>query len=210
MPTGLERRFSVETELRMDETEHEVKFTGYAAVFNSFSVDFGGWKELIRAGAFSKSLSKNPDVRFLINHGDLPLARTSSGTMTLMEDKRGLLVEARLDNSDPDVRRLMPKMKRGDIDQMSFAFRTIEDNWRREPGLDIRELHEVDINDGDVSIVTYPAYQATEASLRGLDLSVASQEYEAWKTKLEQDQQSALQQSAYAMRQRHLMLTRPK
>lgn len=209
---GLERRVSNKPELRMDESGSDVTFTGYAAVFNSFSVDFGGWKELIRAGACSKSLSKNPDVRFLINHGDMPLARTSSGTMTLTEDKRGLLVKATFDKDDPDVRRLVPKMKRGDIDQMSFAFRTIEDNWRREPGLDIRELHEVDINDGDVSIVTYPAYQATEASLRGLDVSVASQEYESWKQKLQQMEREGQEKLAqqFRARERMLQLMRPR
>ncbi len=205
--TKIERRFSVEPELRTEETDTSIKFRGYAAVFNSFSADFGGWKEVIRSGAFQKSLSKNPDVRFLINHGDLPLARTPK-TMNIAEDKRGLFVEAELDKSDPDVQRLIPKMKRGDVDQMSFAFRTIEDMWRREPGMDIRELHEVDINDGDVSIVTYPAYPATEASLRGLDVSVASQEYEVWKNEMERQQNELLAETQRQHRERHLRLMR--
>lgn len=205
---GIERRFNNnKSEFRLDESGDSIVFRGYAAVFNSFSQDFGGWKEIIRAGAFAKTLSKNPDVRFLINHGDLPLARTPK-TMRLSEDKRGLYVEAELDKSDPDVQRLMPKMKRGDVDQMSFGFRTISDNWRREPGLDIRELQEVDINDGDVSIVTYPAYPATEASLRGLDTSVASQEYDEWKKRLEQEQNQALAEVQRQARERALRLMR--
>lgn len=206
MTKAIERRVSDKPELRMEEGDDFVRFVGHAAVFNSFSLDFGGWKEIIRAGAFTKSLSTNPDVRFLINHNDLPLARTPK-TMTLGEDARGLLVDAKFDKEDPDVRRLVPKMRRGDIDQMSFAFRTIEDKWRREPGMDIRELHEVDINDGDVSIVTYPAYPATEASLRGLDVSVASQEYEAWKNQLEQQSQAVLD-AEHKARERHLRLMR--
>ncbi len=201
----IERRCNLESELRMTEVDGTVTFTGYAAIFNSFSSDMGGWKEIIRPGAFTKSLSKNPDVRFLINHEDLPLARTPK-TLTLHEDSRGLRVETVLDKTDPDVQRLIPKMRRGDMNQMSFAFRTIVDTWRKEPSLDIRELQEVDINEGDVSVVTYPAYPATEASLRGLDVTVASQEYELWKN--EQQQAIEMLKSQQQARERHLHLLR--
>jgi hypothetical protein len=46
------------------------------------------------------------------------LARTKSGTLRLAEDERGLRIDATLDPTDPDVQRLIPKMKRGDMSQM--------------------------------------------------------------------------------------------
>jgi HK97 family phage prohead protease len=85
-------------------------------------------------GAFAATLAKKPDVRLLINHDGLPLARTTSGTLKLREDKRGLHFEAELDATDPDVQRILPKVQRGDLSQMSFAFRTIKDAWRTEDG----------------------------------------------------------------------------
>ena len=199
-PTGREFRISTETWptedviLRADAPDG-MTFSGYAAVFNSFSVDIGGFREIIRPGAFASSLRKTPDVRFLINHDGLPLARTPK-TLVIYEDQRGLKVEANLDPNDPDVMRLKPKMDRGDVDQMSFAFRTISDSWRTERGEQIRELHEVDIDGGDVSIVTYPAYPATEAALRSL---------EAWKQEAQRASQAHLE-AAHQHRDRMLRL----
>src|SRR5580704_19345656 len=64
--------------------------TGYAAMFNSLSSDLGGFVEVIRAGAFSKCLASNPDVRCLFNHSDVVLGRTTAGTLRLTEDEVGL------------------------------------------------------------------------------------------------------------------------
>jgi HK97 family phage prohead protease len=131
----------------------KVSIGGYAAVFNSLSQDLGGFREVIRRGAFQSTIAGGADVRFLINHDGLPLARTKSGTLRLAEDDRGLI----------------PKMKRGDLSQMSFGFRTLKDAWRQEGADQIRELHAVDLF--DVSAVTYPAYQSTEVALRSLAAS---------------------------------------
>jgi HK97 family phage prohead protease len=169
-----EIRFFGAMELRVDGEGDTRKVSGHAAVFNSFSQDMG-FREIIRPGAFAGTLGRNPDVRLLLNHEGLPLARTTSGTLRLREDKRGLRFEADLDVNDPDVQRILPKVKRGDLSQMSFAFRTIKDAWRTEQGEDIRELHELDLNDGDVSLVTYPAYKAADVALRSRD---------AWKNRV--------------------------
>jgi len=147
----------------------KVSIGGYAAVFNSLSQDLGGFREVIRRGAFQSTIAGGADVRFLINQDGLPLARTKSGTLRLAEDDRGLRIDATLDPTDPDVQRLIPKMKRGDLSQMSFGFRTLKDAWRQEGADQIRELHAVDLF--DVSAVTYPAYQSTEVALRSLAAS---------------------------------------
>lgn len=161
-----EVRFISVAGLRLEERDGKAPtLSGHAAVFNSFSEDMG-FREIIRPGAFAGTLAKNPDVRLLINHDGLPLARTTAGTLRLREDNRGLHFEAELDPKDPDVQRIAPKVKRGDLSNMSFAFRTIKDNWRTEDSIDVRELHELDLHDGDVSVVTYPAYKAAGVAIR--------------------------------------------
>lgn len=159
-----EYRCCAEMEIRAE--ADKVTVGGYAAVFNSLSQDLGGFREVIRRGAFQSTIAGGADVRFLINHDGLPLARTKSGTLRLAEDDRGLRIDASLDPTDPDVQRLVPKMRRGDLSQMSFGFRTLKDAWRQEGADQIRELHSVDLF--DVSAVTYPAYQSTEVALRSL------------------------------------------
>jgi hypothetical protein len=107
-------------------------------------------------------LNDGADVRLLVDHEGVPLARTKSRTMTLIEDERGLRMEAKLDPMNPDAARIISAMKRGDLSQMSFAFRTVKDNWNSDRS--VRELREVQLF--DVSVVTFPAYEETVAELR--------------------------------------------
>lgn len=158
----IERRMAV-TDLHFRDTSTGVALTGYASTFNQ-PYSMGWYTETVDPKAFQRTLGRKPDVRLLINHDGLPLARTTSGTLELKADTKGLLVEAELDGSDPDVQRLAPKMARGDINQMSFGFRTISDVW--EDDMSKRTLRELDLNDGDVSVVTYPANPSTSAALR--------------------------------------------
>lgn len=161
-------------EIRADGDGKTVKVSGYAATFDQ-ETDLGWFIEVIKPGAFKNALARNDDVRFLINHGDLPLARTASGTLKLKEDKRGLYMEATLDAADPDVMRIVPKMQRGDLNQMSFAFTISPDGetvWRqRGEGDDVKDIREI-VRVGtlyDVAIVTFPAYEGTEIALRSLE-----------------------------------------
>lgn len=134
---------------------------GYASVFDSPSEPMP-FVEYVRKGAFAKTLNDGADVRLLIDHEGVPLARTKSGTLMLEEDERGLRVEATLDPMNPDAQRVLSAMRRGDLSQMSFAFRTVKDSWNSDRT--IRELKEVQLF--DVSVVTYPAYEDTVVSLR--------------------------------------------
>lgn len=170
--TDLERRSHAADPFVLEERAEGDKKTpvlrGYAAVFNSLSQDLGGFREQIAPGAFAEALTG--DVRLLINHQGLPLARTASRTLTLKEDNHGLLVEARLDPADPDVAALIPKMQRGDLSQMSFGFSVKpggQDWAKNDEGVNIRTLKAVRLF--DVSVVTFPAYPTTEVALRSLD-----------------------------------------
>ena len=141
--------------------------TGYASVFNNGYEVLGGppygWTERVDPGAFDVTLAAKPDLHLLINHEGMPLARTKSGTLQLSTDSKGLLVEASLDRRDPDVQRLETKMERGDMDEMSFAFRVKADQWSDDDTE--RTLTEVSLHKGDVSVVNFGANPATSAQL---------------------------------------------
>lgn len=162
----IERRAFPLTEIRMVDEDTTPKITGYAAVFNELSKDLGGFREKIAPGAFSKTL-QTADVRALWNHDpNFVLGRNKSGTLSLREDERGLRIEI----TPPDTqwaKDLITSMKRGDIDQMSFGFRTVADEWETQGKENIRTLKEVELF--DVSIVTYPAYPQTTVQARSWD-----------------------------------------
>lgn len=149
-------------ELRsMDDSEDGWTVSGYAAVFDSPSEPLP-WTEYVKRGAFTKTIKDGADVRLLIDHTGVPLARTKSGTLTLREDDKGLFMEARLDPNNPDAVKMRSALMRGDVSQMSFAFETVKDSWNTDRT--VRELKEVRLY--DVSIVTYPAYEETSAEIR--------------------------------------------
>jgi len=159
----IERRtFTVrDVEARQAE-DGTMRLSGYAAVFNDSSVPLP-FKESIAPGAFRKTLSETPDVRLLINHEGLPLARTKNGTLKLTEDDRGLYMDATIADTS-EGRDLYKLVERGDVDQMSFAFRVIRQKWSDDRSQ--RVLTEVSLADGDVSVVTYPAYPTTSVEAR--------------------------------------------
>jgi HK97 family phage prohead protease len=134
---------------------------GYAAVFDSPSEPLP-WTEFVRRGAFAKTINDGADVRLLVDHEGVPLARTKSGTLRIKEDDKGLRVEADLDEANPDAARVMSALRRGDVSQMSFAFEPVKDSWSGDKKT--RELKEVKLY--DVSVVTYPAYEETMVQLR--------------------------------------------
>lgn len=179
------RTFSLETRAKEDGT---MTIEGHPAIFNSLSVDLGGFKERIMPGAFQGTLSRTPDVVFLVNHEGLPLARTTSGTLELRESQTGLQMFGLVDLNDPDVQRIIPKMKRGDLTQGSFAFRVLKDEWSINANNEtIRDLIEIELEGGDVSLVTQPAYRETDVSLakRSLEQWQAQQVQSDYQTDLD-------------------------
>jgi HK97 family phage prohead protease len=156
-------------EERQDQDSDTLLFTGYASVFDKpYGVrdSRGAYNETIKPGAFKKTLQEQDDVRFLVNHDGIPLARTSSGTLNLEEDEYGLFVRAELDPSNPTVAEVASAMKRGDLNEMSFAFAAMRDDFNQNG--DERTVSEARLY--DVSVVTYPANPWAGAKLRGLDI----------------------------------------
>lgn len=139
-------------------------FTGRAVVYGQLSEDMGGWRERIMPGAATRTLAADPDVRFLINHdANLAMARTASGTLRLAEGADGGGVDVDADMADVSYARdLAVLLERGDVSQMSFAFWITADGWDGST----HEVYSFDLDGGDVSAVTYPAFPQTSAELR--------------------------------------------
>jgi len=138
---------------------------GYASVFDSLSTDLGGFREIVAPGAFTRALAKNPDLRLLYNHNaEAVLARSSSGSLEVVQDDTGLRIWARVDMEDPDVARVVPKMMRGDVDEMSFAFTVEEDEWDVSGDYPLRTIRSVG-ELFEVSITPWGAYSATKAEV---------------------------------------------
>jgi HK97 family phage prohead protease len=166
-----QRRMARPLEYRTDTKTGQVLLEGYAATFTPYDVyggvEAGGWVEEIDARAFDRTLGTEPDVQLLLNHEGLPLARTKHGshpgTLLLHTDRYGLRVQATLDQTDPDVQRLMPKMRRGDMDEMSFAFRVHDQRW--DTNYTHRLIKDINLEKGDVSVVNYGMNPNTAAML---------------------------------------------
>ena len=160
---------SKEPEVRTNSVEFEVRaegdgmtFTGYASVFNSPSEDLGGFVEYVAPGAFKRSLQSRNEVKLLWNHDSgEPLASLRGGTMQLLEDSVGLKVTAKLPNTTRG-RDIAELLRTNVIDSMSFGFNVIKDSWSRDG--QTRTLESVRLF--EVSVVSFPAYEATVAQVR--------------------------------------------
>jgi len=169
----IEHRYRPDGELRVEDGEgnsqNPTRLIGHAAVFDSLSEDLGGFREIIKPGAFAESLKRGDDVRALLEHqgGVNTLGRTKNDTLTLVEDKVGLRSEIFPPNTSVgnDVLELV---RRGDLFQMSFGFRAVDDIWRTVDGEEVREIHKADLF--DVSVVSFPAYPAAEVQARSREV----------------------------------------
>lgn len=173
-------------EFRMEHVEEKGKtIRGYAAVYNSDSEWMGGFYEQIASGAFDDVLDN--DVRAYFNHDEnLLLGRVSSGTLRIGTDKRGLWYEVDLPETSY-ARDLMELMKRGDVNQSSFAFLIDRDRWEERDGKTYRIIEKVS-RLLDVSPVSQPAYPDATSELmarndkpesEGAEVKVATPEAEA-------------------------------
>lgn len=137
------------------------KLTGYAALYGVESRDLGGFTEVISPGAFRDVLARNPDVYLTFNHSpDKVLARTTSGTLRLRDEERGLAFEADL-GEGPTAQDVREMVRRGDVNGASFRFVVADENWEgeRRTVTSIAELI-------DLSLATTPAYEGPTVELR--------------------------------------------
>lgn len=152
------------------------KIIGYGATFNSLSENLGGFREIIKPGAFDSVMQD--DVRGLFNHDpNFVLGRTKSGTLRLTLDDTGLRYE--IDAPDTQTVRdlVLAPLQRGDIDGSSFNFRVAHDGERwhyDDDGLLIREITKF-ARLYDVGPVAFPAYPDSAAASRSMQEYLATE-----------------------------------
>jgi HK97 family phage prohead protease len=131
---------------------------------------FGPYNEFVHVGAFTETLAASPDVPLVLDHtSSRRIARTGNASSPLMlsevtsGETTGLQVLApSLDLADPDTAYIVPKLRSGLIDEMSFRFMITSGRWSDD--FDEYHIHSVDIDRGDVSIVGYGANPHTAGS----------------------------------------------
>ncbi len=161
-------RVAVGLEVRAAADGAELTSTGYACTTDEGYEMYdwlGPYTEMVAFGAFANVLAAGPDTRLLLNHGGIPMARTTSGTLQLSEhtagETTGLFHQASLDAASPLVQQVRSAMARGDLTEMSFMF-TCRADW--SPDYDQRTIREI-TGLYDVSYVTFPANPGTSAQL---------------------------------------------
>lgn len=195
MPNDSERRF-FRCEVRADPAAdgQGPKIIGYGAVFNRLSENLGGFREVIKPGAFDGVMQD--DVRGLFNHDrNFVLGRTKSGTLRLSIDDEGLRYEIDAPETQTVKDLVLAPMLRGDIDASSFQFKVAHDGERwfyDDDGLLTREITKF-ARLYDVGPVAFPAYP---------DASAASRSMQEFKNK----EARAQEDEASEQRERHLHL----
>lgn len=137
---------------------------GYAALFNS-STNLGEFAEVIRPGAFTRTLSalSAQNIRAIYEHDNKSLlGKVGSKTLRLKQDDVGLAFE--LDLPDTTLGRdLVELVTRGDISGCSFGFLPVSDSWK-DGDVPLRELRDVDLF--EITLTSQPAYADTSVQLR--------------------------------------------
>jgi Escherichia/Staphylococcus phage prohead protease len=174
----LRRSYPTKFEIR-GKSGSMVELTGYASVYEAGYEMWdwlGSYTEVVRAGAGKKTLSENPQVQLLLNHEGLSMAYTKSQTLRLSEDSTGLALAADVNIERSDIRNMVTAIEDGNVDEMSFAFRVVRQQW--SPDYDQRDILEYNIHRGDVSVVNFGANPETsvDAALRAQDFDRLSEQ----------------------------------
>ena len=165
------RAFTFEVRAEQND-EHGHFLSGQPIVFDE-KTNLGWHDEIIERGALDNTDLR--DVRFLINHNTdmIPLARSrnnnENSTMQMSVNDSGMNIRVDLDTeNNSESKALYSAVERGDISGMSFMFTVDSDSWddleSDHPTRHIRAISKV----FEVSAVTFPAYEATSITARGL------------------------------------------
>lgn len=162
------------------EEGNELKIEGYFAVFNSIYQIFDDLSESVAPGAFDDTLGD--DIRALINHdSSLVLGRNTAHTLELRQDEHGLWGSITINPNDQDAMNLYARVQRGDVDQCSFGFDILSEDYDvRDDGSVHWTIKKVRLY--EVSVCTFPAYEETNVKARSAQRDeIKKRSLEAWK-----------------------------
>lgn len=171
---------SASSKFETREEGNELKIEGYFAVFNSIYQIFDDLSESVAPGAFDDTLGD--DIRALINHdSSLVLGRNTAHTLELRQDEHGLWGSITINPNDQDAMNLYARVQRGDVDQCSFGFDILSEDYEvREDGSVHWTIRKVRLY--EVSVCTFPAYEETNVKARSAQRDeIKKRSLEAWK-----------------------------
>ena len=166
-----------------DDGEGKKYIEGYFAVFNSNYQLWEGASESVAPGAFDNTLGD--DIRALIDHDSrLVLGRNTAHTLELRQDEHGLWGSVEINPNDQDALNLYARVQRGDVDQCSFGFDIVREDYEVLANGGVHwTIREVKL--WEVSVVTFPAYESTSVKARAKDLEeIRSRQTEAWRSEI--------------------------
>lgn len=171
---------SASSKFETREEGNELKIEGYFAVFNSNYQIFDDLSESVAPGAFDDTLGD--DIRALINHdSSLVLGRNTAHTLDLRQDEHGLWGSITINPNDQDAMNLYARVQRGDVDQCSFGFDILSEDYDvRDDGSVHWTIKKVRLY--EVSVCTFPAYEETNVKARSAQRDeIKKRSLEAWK-----------------------------
>jgi HK97 family phage prohead protease len=160
------RSLSMGTDFRASEKDGEKYIEGYFAVFGDVYKLWDDVTESVDRAAFDDTLDE--DIRVLVNHDTrLVLGRNKAGTASLKVDERGLWARVKINQEDVDAVNTWARVKRGDVNQASFGFEILSERMEKNGDAVHFVLEKVHLR--EVSVCTFPAYNATSLSAREAD-----------------------------------------
>ncbi len=142
------------------------KISGYASKYETLSKDLGGFREIIKRGAFRNAINSK-DIIANINHDDNKILARSGNNLILKEDPIGLYFELEVPATTYG-NDLLINVRSGNVSKCSFAFSVGRDTWEKRSGTPTRLIHEIkELH--DIAIVTIPAYEDTNVAIRSLN-----------------------------------------
>lgn len=187
---NIERRYVTEgTELRVEGAPGEKRTVhGVAVPWESLSLPlWRDWKtgkpvqEKFARGAFAEVLAKpGIDVVALRDHDRSRLLGRTPNTLRVRETDRGLEYDFDVPDTS-DGRDVVELLSRRDLRGSSFGFRAKSEAFVEEADRIVRTVTMAS-DLFDVSVVTKPAYPASEAGLRSEDAEELQKALDAWRS----------------------------
>ncbi|MEA5049735.1 MAG: HK97 family phage prohead protease [Eubacteriales bacterium] len=181
---GRQYRSFQPAQFRALETDGKRSIEAYFAVFGDVYEIWPGATESFDPHAFDGQIAG--DVRCLVDHEPSKvLGRTKAGTLSLSIDSYGLKGVVEINERDQDAMNLYARVQRGDVSQCSVGFDILREDYTLNPdGTQHWTIREVKLYEG--SIVTFPAYEKTEAVARSFRMA---QSFEFWKKRMKERMQ---------------------